>query len=336
MTEIRKMDQSEIRKAMETFEPPLPTELTAELLEFWKTAFGVPYEFVRPTLVGDEKTHNYDAIYLVRQGKRIAGTCHLTIFRADARLGGLGEVVTNPEFRGMGIANVLCAHAREIFRQWGGQVLFLGTSNPAAARIYHRLGWRKLASSQAMALLLDGDLPEAFLVNYFKLKGTVTVDTGSVADRVLIIPLILSPHDWHIMDANARILSTRYAVQTSCMGLYPRYESLAASGRGAWFAARADGSCVVGLSTARLDDDGRCQVDGFTHDWHREHWGDLMRAAIAWAAVRKAKTCCAQVAAQDEDKISLFESMGFHQAGAGEPFDVAGLATPSVLMEKAL
>ena len=63
---------------------------------------------------------------------------------------------------------------------------FLGTVNPAAARVYHRLGWRKLAGAEVMANILSGESPEAFLVEYFQKgasDGCGGVSCGSSADN---------------------------------------------------------------------------------------------------------------------------------------------------------
>ena len=58
--------------------------------------------------------------------------------RANPEFAGIGEVATRPEYRGQGIANRLCRQALDEFAEQGGEVVFLGTENPAAARIYRR------------------------------------------------------------------------------------------------------------------------------------------------------------------------------------------------------
>ena len=121
-------------------QPPLPAALVDELLVFWQDIFQTDYRLFRSILNGDEREHNRDVFYLVRDGDRTVGSCHLTFPVADPALGGLGEVATAPAARGRGIASELCAMARDDFRRAGGSALFLGTANPAAARIYHRLG----------------------------------------------------------------------------------------------------------------------------------------------------------------------------------------------------
>ena len=235
------------------FNPPLAEGLIEEVTQFWEEIFASSYEGFMHQLSGAESGDNYNCIYLVREGERLLGTCCLTISRTLPQLGGLGEVATRPQYRRRGIAALLCEQARNDFRRQLGQALFLGTVNPEAARVYHRLGWRKLAGANVMALIPRGGSPEAFLVDYFSEEAAATAVPGSAEDRIPMIPLILCPHDWQVLDANVQIHSTRYATQSSCMGLYPRYQAMTRDGRGAWFAARTGTGRVVGLSSARLD-----------------------------------------------------------------------------------
>ena len=195
----------------------------------------------------------------------MAGACLVATSDATPSLGGFGEVATSSDARRLGIATALSRQALDEFREKGGQALFLGTGNPDAARIYFRLGWRKLAGANMMVNILNGDSPEEFLVDYFRGLGSATVKTPTPADRAPMIPLLVSPHDWQVLDFNTSMLSTRYTVQGSCLGLYRRYLAIAEDGQGAWFCASTAHGEIVGLSTARLDDDGRCRVDGFTH-----------------------------------------------------------------------
>src|SRR5439155_5157961 len=116
-------------------------------------------------------------------------------------------------FRRQGIAGMLSARARDRFSSQGGQALFLGTHNPEALRVYHRLGWRKLAGANVMAWTRAPHTPEEFLVDYFRSGEPVTIVAGSPADRLAVIPLLVWPHEEHILDANLGMFSTRYAVQ---------------------------------------------------------------------------------------------------------------------------
>ena len=236
--------------------PPLEAGLTEELIDFWDGIFGDGYQAERPAYAGDERDFNRDTFYLLEQGGRAVGSSHLTTAVGNPELSGLGEVATVPQCRGKGIASRLCRAARDDFLAAEGQALFLGTVNPVAARIYHRLGWRKMPGSTVWALIASGESPESFLVDYFRASDEVGIEPGSPAQRVPMIPLIVAPHDWWVLDANVALYSTRYIEQNSCMGLYPRYAKLVEQGTGAWFAARTRDGRLVGLASARPDGKG--------------------------------------------------------------------------------
>ena len=319
------------------FRTPLPEGLIPELTAFWEEIFETSYEDFKPIFAGDETEDNEDILYLMRQGEDLAGTSHLTVGKAVPRLGGLGEVATPTAFRRQGVAAELCESALDDFRRQGGEAFFLGTGNPAAARIYYRFGWRKLAGANVMALIVSGNSPEAFLVDYFReAAGQTTIIPGTFAQRIPMIPLIVCPHDWQVLDANAGIFSTRYAVQSSCMGLYPKYDALVQQQSGAWFGAQTDSGHLIGLATARLDELGVCHVDGFTHQRCVDTWQDLMQAAMDWGADRGATEWCGTLSAEDEDKRSLFEALGFEATGEGEAFTLGERQVPSALLKRSV
>ena len=315
------------------YEVPISEELIDELFPFWASIFGeVLPDIERAVFLGSERAYSQGTLYLKRVGEELAGTCFTMHSKSVPALAGFGEVATEPLFRGRGIATELCDQAVEDFRAAGGEAFFLGTVNPAAARVYYRLGWRKLAGAEVMANILSGESPEAFLVDYFQ-KGATTVVEASPADRVPIVPLLLCPHDWQVLDANTRMYSTRYATQKSCMGLYVRYERMRVGRGGAWFVAKTAEGKVVGLSTARGDDTGSCQIDAFAHARFSEAWEELVQAAIGRCQEHGMGRCYAVVSVEDEEKQSWFESLGFRRAGSGEEFDLDGRVVASVRME---
>ena len=162
------------------------------------------------------------------------------------------------------------------------------------------------------------------MVDYFRGIGSVEVREPSPADRVPMIPLLVSPHDWQALDFNTGMMSTRYAVQDSCLGLYRRYMALAEDGRGAWFCASDERGQLAGLSSARLDERGGCRVDGFTRGEKLDSWEALIGRAVDWGASRGASAIRAAVSVEDEEKLAMFESVGFRNVGAGESFDLGG------------
>ena len=211
---------------------PIDGGLNDRLQAFWRDIFGDAPDIEPAVLLGSETDHNTSDLYLVEEDGRAISTTMVTTCNALPELGGFGEVATVPEARGRGLATALCRQSVEDFAEGGGKALFLGTVNPDAARIYHRLGWRKLASSIVWALITDDRSPEAFLVDYFSNPGPAAVEDGGPGVRVPMVPLIVTPHDWRVLDANTGIFSARYAMVRSCMGLYPKYQALREGGAG--------------------------------------------------------------------------------------------------------
>ena len=315
---------------------PLEPSLAEELIDFWEETFGISFAQQRGILAGEEIKHNRDLIYIVRKEGRLAGTCHLTVGTAMSEIGGVGEVAVSPEFRRRGIAESLCKRARNTFRDCGGKGLFLATDEENAARVYSRIGWRKVSGSNVMLLTDDGKTLQAFLVDHLSGKSRVAVTAATPSDRIAIIPLLVSPHDSCVLDANVGIYSTRYALQISCMGLYPQYQELREDGRGEWFAARTIDGRVVGLSTARINSDGIARLDSFVHHCHADSQGLLISQAAHWAADHEAVAIEAIIAIADNWKLSSFEAMGFQNAGETTPLNLNGQVVRAVRLEKAL
>ena len=314
---------------------PIEAGLVDELLDLWLPIFDGGIDLTREALLGEEAPDARITAYTRRLGGKLAGACLVASSDSVPSLEGLGEVATSPEARRSGIATALTQQALDDFRERGGRALFLGTVNPAAARIYHRLGWRKIAGANLMVNVLGGESPEEFFVDYFRRLRSeqVCVRTPSPGDRAPMIPLLTMPHDWQALDFNTGMMSTRYAVQGSCLGLYRRYAAMAGDGRGAWFCAGTPSGHVVGLSTARLDVDGGCRVDGFTHRDHASSWEALVRAAVDCGVGSNAAHMYADVSVEDDEKRALFEAAGFGASGEGEPFDLGGRQVGTVRLE---
>ena len=307
-------------------EAPLDPALVNELMDLWLPIFQEGIDLTREALLGEESPEARIIVHTRRLSGKLAGACLVASSDSMPSLGGLGEVATTPDARRTGIGTALMRQALDHFRERGGQALFLGTVNPAAARIYHRLGWRKLAGANLMLNVLSGESPEEFFVDYFRgIHGElVSVRKPSPADRAPIIPLLVGPHDWQVLDFNTGMMSTRYAVQDSCLGLYRRYAAVAKDERGAWFCASTDTGQVLGLSTARLDGKSECRVDGFIHKSHLLSWEALIQPAVRWGAENGAAHVYADVSVEDEEKRLTFESVGFKDSGGVISFDLGG------------
>ena len=317
------------------FETPVQEELARELFDFWEEIFG-PEDPDIPigVFLGDEADHNRHVVLFERDNGNLAGTAGIMTPRANREFAGVGEVATRPDYRGQGIANRLCQQALDEFAEQGGEVVFLGTENPAAARIYHRLGWRRIAGSTVYANVVNGTSPEEYLVDYFRTPSPVNIITGDASLRVPMIPLLLTPHDWQVLDGNlpTPMVSTRYAMLNSCMGLCRKYYYLVKRDDAEWFGAKTSDGRLVGIATAFIDAENICHVDGFIHKRFNDSYEALIDAAIEWGRERNATRFAARICAEDIEKRALFGDFGFRTGPIDGTFTISEREVPSVSM----
>lgn len=317
------------------FETPIQEELARELFGFWEEIFG-PEDPDIPigVFLGEEDEHNRHVVLFERDNGLLTGTCGIMTPRVSSEFAGIGEVATRPEYRGQGIANRLCRQALDDFAEQGGEVVFLGTENPAAARIYHRLGWRRIAGSTVYANVVSGDSPEEYLADYFRSSSPVNIVVGDASLRVPMIPLLLTPHDWQVLDGNlpTPMVSTRYAMQNSCMGLCRKYYYLVKRDDAEWFGAKTSDGRLVGIATGYIDADNVCHVDGFVHTRFGESYDALIGAAIGWGHKRKSGRITSRLSVEDEEKRAKFEDIGFRAGSIQGTFDIADRELPALSM----
>ncbi len=311
---------------MDKYEVPITEELVRELVDFWKLIPELqPDEQWQRKLLALEHTHERTIIYLLRRGEKIAGMCQLSVSRRLPALAEFDWPATAPEFRHAGIGAKLWSVATDEFESAGGRVIFLGTNFADAFRLYRRLGYSKMPASIALVKVLDGESPEVFLTDWFREAGPATVSAGDPDDQLPSYPLLISPHDWQVLDANVGLLSVRYSLQRTFAGLFEGYEQLVSDGNSARFVARAADGRVVGISTAQLDPDGSCSVDGFVHRYYLELWDELIAQAIEFGKKRGAGLIHARVSCEDFEKRKLFEEIGLREAGPAPQFVLDGL-----------
>ena len=318
---MNKVERALVHTRVET---PLPKTLAIQLASFWEDIFNASYKDYHGVLAGTERDLNRNIIYLTKVGSALAGTSQLTLSSSDAQLGGLGEVAIATSQRRQGIGRALCTLARDEFFDLGGVAIFLGTFNPDAAKLYHSLGWRQMEGSNVMCLVRDGRTPEVFLADYFCHTDNIRISRGSAAQRLSMIPLIVCPHDWRILDANLNLFSTRFVLQKSCMGLFPRYQVLSQNPQAEWFTATTTLGCLVGLASAKLLNKKVAQIDGFSHPRFDSAHHKLLKQCLTWAIAQNVNRCQAIIAQADVAKQRAFMSLGFSESGPGEDIEMAG------------
>ncbi len=328
------MQESGVQFRIDRLEVPVPEEFIEQLVAFWESIFDESFDYFRGVLAGLEKDEVRNILYLGRMENQIAGTCNLTISKSNPVLGSLGEVAISTDFSRKGIGRKLCCCARDEFNGNGGEVLFLGTTNPVAKHLYKTVGFQNVPGSIVMVLLSKHDSPQTFISDYFRESGSVSISPATADDKIGILPLLIAEHDWQVLDSNINMFSIRHAYLNSCEGLYPRYQTLRNGGQGEWFCARTNDNRVVGISTVRINEWGSCQIDGFVHERFSDSWNKLIQVGMDWGRDNGAKKYLARVSQADKDKKLRFESLGFFQTDRGEIFKLDQMIAESIILKK--
>jgi GNAT superfamily N-acetyltransferase len=234
----------------EVYEAPVPPEVLNPCEALWEATFETSFSKERSVLEGGCVEHTRDLLYVAHVDGELAGTTVITLARgggggdARAALGGVGEVATAPKFRGRSIAATLVALGRDDFSRLGGELLGLGTVNPAAARVYRKLGFARLGGCDAWYCnCRDARTPEEYLVDYYRqaraaappryVNGSgapwpCAIAEGTPSERVCAMALVhwVGSSDDLLLDSNLGLFSPRMETVTSAMGLYERYEAL--------------------------------------------------------------------------------------------------------------
>ena len=314
------------------FESPIEdAALAKEIYELWikipeQIGQGSDLSDYIETLSDRDRPEDRKVLYVARVDGLLVGTSMLWVSRRDPKLAEFGMPGTDPEFRRRGIGRALFELPVTEFRDAGGEAIVMGGGNHEADRLYARIGYSKLVGSNALVQAMSGESPEAYFTDYFRALGPATIHVGEAADRTSAVPLVHTPHNWQVMDYNAKIYTTRYFVRRSFAGQCGAYVAMLGLPDSMFFAARAgDRQKVVGLSSVRLEEHGVYSVDGFTHPYYLKNWTDLIGAAMDWGRQRKARGFVATVSKEDEEKRRLFSNLGFEITDKGEDFFLDGV-----------
>lgn len=326
-----------------TLDIPVAAPLVTQLMALWTDAFGEWDQDSERVLAGSERGQNFSMVFVGSADDPVAAANQVAVAAAAQTtqslraptLGTLGSVATWPQYQRRGIGTAVVAAARDRFFADGGEALFLGTGNPAAERLYQRLGWDRPHGAMMVTLRAADIGPDEFIADYYEgTRSIVTIARGDAGARACLPPLAAAPHPWSLRDANVLLQSVHHAPVRACESLLVRYERLAADGDGAWFEGRDSADRLVGVATARLLATGECRIDGFAHVAVRDGILDLLGAAKEWANER-GDAIVADVAAADVGKLALFERMGIARPQPIDPIDTEGAALAAVRLAAA-
>jgi GNAT superfamily N-acetyltransferase len=155
-------------------------------------------EFLALVLRGDGEPSLRHALVVGWLDGRIAGTSWHGTSATHPHIGVVAYVRTDASARGLGVASALTAESLRRFWADGGMVAYLGTTNPAARRIYEGIGFRAWNG-----VAMRADRPEASVGEIDVWSGPIgTLDgrDAEAGDVGAVTHLLVSPAElpWRI------------------------------------------------------------------------------------------------------------------------------------------
>jgi hypothetical protein len=250
----------------------------------------------------------------------------------EPRLATLGEVFTRPDRRGRHLAGAVCAALLERFDAAGGRVIYLGTGEPAAARIYAGLGFRPYPRG-----LMRRESGAGFDEQWFA-RSEARIRPLTWGDIPRVVQLYAAPNPWYSASWMQGLYSASHVVHDRCNSLVKH--TWQATRAGAWLGmVNAEGALVGsgpmqprGNEKAVLGAD----VDLFVHPAFVDGAGSLAAAMaeegrrLGWRWLRT------EVPLVDEEKRRTWHAAGFRPEGrlpavvliAGRELEVEVLRLP--------
>jgi GNAT superfamily N-acetyltransferase len=286
-------------------EPPLGDY--EDRIEFW-------WRDVRePLLAGKLAETSFDRFVIGEVDGVYAGSMNYCTHR-DARDVALLEMVwTHPDYRRIGIAQTLLRHTLADFRAMGGAAMYLCTTNPSAFALYASEGFQPWIGDGMRYLAPPLD-QETFDRDYFAVAGTARIRPGEWGDIARVSALYNQPQPaWLIKDYPRRVFrDMRYESH------YIRVWKPASEERGVVLVLENPLQRIVGIASA-------VEIDSFyeQHVAVVDFWGcpaylrqlpELLSALVQQAEQRGTELLQASIAACDQEKRQLLESVGFRES----------------------
>jgi GNAT superfamily N-acetyltransferase len=234
----------------------------------------------------------------------------------DPRIGSIGEVYTAPSERGLGLARQTCAALLRVFdRRSNGEpsAVYLGTTNPTAARIYAELGftpyperlWRR-------AMPTGAEFDEAWFA-----PGRVHFHALHWGDMPRLAALYGAPNPWVAASYPDGFFSADLVRHGRCNS-FMKF-TWQGTRRGLWMGMFNESGALVGSCPA-YPRGNECEIIGgeidlFIHPAFVRPASDLLRATLDALRGQGWRWLMAQVPAQDGEKHTILSRHGFETAG---------------------
>jgi len=312
-----------VEAAIRCVEPPLPPEEARRVAAF--VARFLVEEYLHASLLGEFSEEACFIVGLGLGGDSVLASCWSGWDRNLPDMAVMGGVATAEAYRGQGLASAVVGAACERFDSAGGRFLYLGTSNPAARRIYERLGFRLLAGHVFCRSAREARQDEGFAPG-----RPVAAHPDSWGDMASIVPLYLLQHPCILADSGIGLPSARVAEPRRCVRIFQDlWKSIEPAGK--WAVLRNDLGWPVASALARpvAPPDAGFSVDFL---WHPDYSVEAVGFVASWLAeIESASGCACRMLICDGDDWKLHEAcaLGFERAeGGGGNVDLNGRKVP--------
>ena len=262
-------------------------------------------------LGGSEKTINQINLYSIEKDSDFLSSVILIFPKDNSAVSGLGEVCTRIDSRGRNYASNLCKLARDdFFSKSNAQGNFLGTTNPIAAKIYERLGWKKITNSLVMFNSVNNISFENFVEENYISSEKLNISEGSPYFRLPLIPFVLSNKKFIYSDINVGILGE--LERSYCLSLYEKFDSLLKK-NGNWYCMHNVNNQIYGITTYQEEKPKIYRIDGFYNHFYKNDSHNLLEKTIESILEKNPLKIYVDVLLDDKNKYEIFSELNFFQ-----------------------
>jgi len=260
-------------------------------------------------LLGLENNVNSIKLYVFESNSFIQSSAIILSNNQNPSISALGEVCTSIKSRGNGYASKLCKKiVEDYFSIDKNEVIFLGTVNPVAKKIYESLGWESISNSDVMFNSKSQKSFESFLSEYYASTLEKKISNGNSNFRLSIIPFVLSLRSTHQIDLNSNI--NLINISSGCLSLYNKFDFIDEK-NGKWFCIANNENNIFSVASFLKDESNNFRLDGlFNTLWHKESL-KLMKYIIGQLKNETPKSIYVEIYEKDEYKFKLFVELGF-------------------------
>ncbi len=284
--------------------------------EFLADAFESEDFSIEATVRGDYEKTSRNIFFTGEIGGKMIGSSWYVVSKANPEMGGFGEVYTEPNWRGKGVAAAVCKVAIDYFLASGGKTLYLATANPVAKRIYERIGFTTYTGN-VMRYLVNADKYDEI---YFSFDMNCRVRQAVWGDLPGVTALFTYPHPWLIKDYQRGRFSSRYVHQKRCVGIFPPIFYEVQAQDGICSILENSRECAMGMATItprRNPLESHTGVlDFFLHENYLNHAKRLLHFTLEESAKKGTKGISVFLSSFDRQKASIIEELGFRKKGA--------------------